>query len=314
MQDRAVVQSGRKKKFDREGFSYFLFILPVLALIILFKYKPLLGWYYAFTNYKVGMKSSMIQFVGLQNFGRMFMNMAYLEQVLQVLANTLIMAFMSIFLGTPLTVAFAICLNEMNSNRARRAVQTLTTLPHFISVVTLYSVVYFMLSNNGFVNTLLMNSGRIQTPINFMATPDHTYLKMWLYGMWKNTGWNAIVYLAAIAGIDQELYEAAMIDGAGRFRRIWHITVPGIIPTFFVLLVMSIGNLLNTGYEMQYVFQNAMNKQYIQTLDLYVYNQGISEGNIPFATAVGIMKSAVALILFSSANALSKSIRGTSVF
>lgn len=314
MQDRAVVQSRRKKKFDREGFSYFLFILPVLALIILFKYKPLLGWYYAFTNYKVGMKSSMIQFVGLQNFGRMFMNMAYLEQVLQVLANTLIMAFMSIFLGTPLTVAFAICLNEMNSNRARRAVQTLTTLPHFISVVTLYSVVYFMLSNNGFVNTLLMNSGRIQTPINFMATPDHTYLKMWLYGMWKNTGWNAIVYLAAIAGIDQELYEAAMIDGAGRFRRIWHITVPGIIPTFFVLLVMSIGNLLNTGYEMQYVFQNAMNKQYIQTLDLYVYNQGISEGNIPFATAVGIMKSAVALILFSSANALSKSIRGTSVF
>lgn len=314
MQDRAVVQSGRKKRFDREGFSYFLFILPVLALIILFKYKPLLGWYYAFTNYKVGMKSSMIQFVGLQNFGRMFMNMAYLEQVLQVLANTLIMAFMSIFLGTPLTVAFAICLNEMNSNRARRAVQTLTTLPHFISVVTLYSVVYFMLSNNGFVNTLLMNSGRIQTPINFMATPDHTYLKMWLYGMWKNTGWNAIVYLAAIAGIDQELYEAAMIDGAGRFRRIWHITVPGIIPTFFVLLVMSIGNLLNTGYEMQYVFQNAMNKQYIQTLDLYVYNQGISEGNIPFATAVGIMKSAVALILFSSANALSKSIRGTSVF
>lgn len=314
MQDRAVVQSGRKKRFDREGFSYFLFTLPVLALIILFKYKPLLGWYYAFTNYKVGMKSSMIQFVGLQNFGRMFMNMAYLEQVLQVLANTLIMAFMSIFLGTPLTVAFAICLNEMNSNRARRAVQTLTTLPHFISVVTLYSVVYFMLSNNGFVNTLLMNSGRIQTPINFMATPDHTYLKMWLYGMWKNTGWNAIVYLAAIAGIDQELYEAAMIDGAGRFRRIWHITVPGIIPTFFVLLVMSIGNLLNTGYEMQYVFQNAMNKQYIQTLDLYVYNQGISEGNIPFATAVGIMKSAVALILFSSANALSKSIRGTSVF
>lgn len=301
-------------RFDREGFSYFLFILPVLALIVLFKYKPLLGWYYAFTNYKVGMKPSMIQFVGLQNFGRMFLNMAYFEQVLQVLVNTLIMAFMSIFLGTPLTVAFSICLNEMNSNRARRAVQTLTTLPHFISVVTLYSVVYFMLSNNGFVNTLLINSGRIQTPINFMATPDHTYLKMWLYGMWKNTGWNAIVYLAAIAGIDQQLYEAAMIDGAGRFRRIWHITVPGIIPTFFVLLVMSIGNLLNTGYEMQYVFQNAMNKQYIQTLDLYVYNQGISEGNIPFATAVGIMKSAVALILFSSANTLSKSIRGTSVF
>ena len=304
----------KRKKFDREGFIYFLFIIPVLIYIIIFKYKPLTGWYYAFTDYKVGMKSSAIQYLGLKNFTNLVLNEAYLKQVLQVVENTLIMAFMSIFLSSPLTVLFAICLNEMNSTRARKLVQTLTTLPHFISVVTLYSVVYFMLSNSGFVNTLLMDMGKIDTPINFLATPDHTYLKMWLYGIWKNIGWNSIVYLAAIAGIDQELYEAAMIDGAGRFRRIWHITVPGIIPTFFVLLVMSIGNLLNTGYEMQYVFQNSMNQKYIQTIDLYVYNQGISDGNIPFATAVGMLKSVIALILFSSANALSKAIRGSSVF
>lgn len=304
----------KKKKFDREGFLYFLFVLPVIVYIFVFKYKPLTGWYYAFTNYKVGMKSSAIEYLGLKNFSNLFINEAYLRQVLQVVKNTLIMAFMGIFLSSPLTVTFAICLNEMNSTRARKIVQTITTLPHFISVVTLYSVVYFMLSNSGFVNTLLMNMGKITTPINFMATPDHTYLKMWLYGVWKNIGWNSIVYLAAIAGIDQQLYEAAMIDGAGRFQRMLHITVPGIIPTFFVLLVMSIGNLLNTGYEMQYVFQNSMNKQYIQTIDLYVYNQGISDGNIPFATAVGMLKSVIALILFSTANVLSRIVRGSSVF
>ncbi|MBR4235437.1 MAG: sugar ABC transporter permease [Clostridia bacterium] len=309
-----VSAGAKKKKFDREGFIYFLFIVPVIAYILLFKYKPLTGWYYAFTNYKVGMKSEAVTYVGLKNFANLFINEAYMKQVMQVVLNTLIMAFMSIFLSSPLTVTFAICLNEMNSSRARKLVQTITTLPHFISVVTLYSVVYFMLSNSGFVNTLLLNWGKIDTPINFLATPDHTYLKMWLYGVWKNLGWNAIVYIAAIAGIDQELYEAAMIDGAGRLQRILHITVPGIIPTFFVLLVINIGNLLNTGYEMQYVFQNSMNLKYIQTIDLYVYNQGISEGNIPFATAVGMLKSVIALVLFTTANTLSKTIRGSSVF
>ena len=178
----------------------------------------------------------------------------------------------------------------------------------------MYSMVYYMLSTSGFVNTVMKNLGLIEQPINFLATADHTYLKMFFYGLWKGLGWSAIVYLAAIAGIDQEQYEAAMIDGANRFQRIWHITVPGLLPTYFVLFIMGIGNFLNTGMEQYYVFQNAMNKEYIQVLDLYVYNQGISQGNIPYATAVGMLKSIVALVLFIAANTVSKVIRGSSVF
>lgn len=305
---------GKKRSRKREGFVYFLFILPVLVLVLLFMYKPLLGWYYAFTDYKPGRLLENTSYVGFKNFQRIFYSRAYTNQVLRVVQNTLIMAFMGIFMGSPLTVAFAILLSEMRSAKARRIVQTLTTLPHFISVVTLYAIVYFMLSYGGFVNSLLMSLKLIETPINFLTTADGTYIKMWLYNVWKNIGWSAIIYLAAIAGIDQELYEAVAIDGGGRFRKIWHITVPGILPTFFVLLVMGIGNLLNSGYAMQYVFQNSMNKKYIEVLDLYVYNQGIGEGNVPFATAVGILKSFIALVLFSAGNGISKLVRGTSVF
>ena len=134
------------------------------------------------------------------------------------------------------------------------------------------------------------------------------------YSKWKGLGWGAIVYLAAISGIDQELYEAALIDGAGRLQRIWHITVPGLIETYFVLLIKSFGNFLNTGMEQYYVFQNAMNQDYIQVLDLFVYNQGIKGGQISYATAIGTMKSLIALTLFTFANLLSKKVRGTSVF
>ncbi len=303
----------KRKKRNKEGFKYFMYIIPGLILVMLFAYKPIAGWVYAFTNYKPGMSWDRIDFVGLKNFTRMFANPAQRAQVAQVMVNTFAMAGLGQLTG-PLAMAFAIFLNEMNSKRCQRLVQTITTLPHFISWVIMYSMVYYMLSTSGFANTVLKNLGMIEQPINFLATADYTYLKMFLYGTWKGLGWSAIVYLAALAGIDQEQYEAAMIDGANRFQRIWHITVPGLLPTFFVLFIMGIGNFLNTGMEQYYVFQNAMNKEFIQVLDLYVYNQGIGQGNIPFATAVGMLKSIVALVLFIAANTVSKAIRGTSVF
>lgn len=307
------VSQRNQNVFRKEGFMHFLYIIPGLVLVALFAYKPLLGWVYAFTDYKAGMTWDRVDFVGLKNFTRIIGNPALRMQVRQVLINTFVMVGLNQLSG-PLAMAFAIFLSEMKSRSYRRLVQTVTTLPHFISWVIMYSMVFFMLSTSGFVNTLLLNLGRIQTPINFLATSDGTWLKMFLYGLWKGLGWSSIVYLAAIAGIDQEQYEAAMIDGANRMQRIRHITVPGLLPTFFVLFIMGIGNFLNTGMEQYYVFQNAMNKEYIQVLDLYVYNQGIGQGNIPYATAVGMLKSLIALVLFSSANALSRKVRGTSVF
>ena len=168
--------------------------------------------------------------------------------------------------------------------------------------------------DTGFVNRALISLNVIDKGVNFLADGHHMWLKMTMWQLWKSMGWNSILYLAAIAGIDQELYEAAQVDGASRIQQIMHITVPGLMPTFFVLLMLSIGNFINTGMESYFVFQNPMNKDTIEVLDLYVYNLGIGSGQISFSVAVGVMKSVIALILFTFANTASKKIRGTSVF
>lgn len=192
-------------------------------------------------------------------------------------------------------------------------VQVVTTLPNFISWVILFSLATALCGSNGLINTLLQNAGST-AQVNILNTNQHVWLTQVLLQTWKSTGWSAIIYFSALAGIDQSLYEAAMVDGAGRMQRIWHITLPSLIPTYFVLLIISIGNFLNTGIDQYLAFGNALNKQSIEVLDLYTYNLGIGSGQISFGVAVGIMKSVVALVLFSIANLASKKVRGTSVF
>lgn len=287
--------------------------LPCIVFIIIFSYLPLRGWLYALYNYKPGINLWDCEFVGLKHFASLFGNVILRNQMIRVLRNTFAMAGLGI-LFSPLTVIFAIFLNEMRSGPMRRIVQSLATLPHFISWVIMYSLAFFMLSTNGFVNNIMISLGLFENPVNFMSSSRHIWLTMTAYQQWKGLGWGAIVYLAAIAGIDQELYEASTIDGAGRFQQMWYVTVPGIIPTYFVLLILSFGQLLSIGFEQYFVFQNAINKGFIEVLDLYVYNQGIGSGNISYATAVGIMKSVVAIVLFTFANSLSKTVRGSSIF
>ena len=299
---------------QRDGVKLFFMLLPCLIFVFIFSSLPLWGWSYSFFNYKPGKALLDCEFVGWDHFTRLFGNPVLRRQLIMVLRNTLAMAGLGV-LFSPLTPVFAICMSELTNRRYRKIVQTLTTLPHFISWTIMYSLVFFMLNvNTGFINNLLVQTGVLDQPVNFLVSQDHVWLTMQGYGLWKGLGWGAIVYMAAIAGIDQELYEAAMIDGAGRLQRIWYITVPGLVETYFVLLIISFGNFLNTGMEQYYVFQNAMNQDYIQVLDLYVYNQGIKGGQVSYATAIGTMKSLIALVLFTFANILSKKVRGTSVF
>ena len=299
---------------QRDGVKLFFMLLPCLIFVFIFSYLPLWGWSYSFFNYKPGKALLDCEFVGWDHFTRLFGNPVLRRQLIMVLRNTLAMAGLGV-LFSPLTPVFAICMSELTNRRYRKIVQTLTTLPHFISWTIMYSLVFFMLNvNTGFINNLLVQTGVLDQPVNFLVSQDHVWLTMQGYGLWKGLGWGAIVYMAAIAGIDQELYEAAMIDGAGRLQRIWYITVPGLVETYFVLLIISFGNFLNTGMEQYYVFQNAMNQDYIQVLDLYVYNQGIKGGQVSYATAIGTMKSLIALVLFTFVNILSKKVRGTSVF
>lgn len=302
------------KLYKQRGFRLFLIVSPLLLLIFVFSYLPLYGWIYAFFNYKPGRALFDCQFVGLGNFKKMVMDKYALEELIQVLRNTFAMSFLGI-LTSPLPMLFAVFLGEISFMPFRKTVQTLTTIPNFISWVLVYSVAYAMFSvNDGFVNRLLVNAGLITEGINFLASDKHVWLTMLGYSTWKGLGWSAIMYIACMAGIDGEQYEAAKVDGANRMQRIWYITIPGLLPTYFVLLLLSIANLINNGMEQYFVFQNAMNKASIEVLDLYVYNQGMAGVNYSYATAVSMLKSVVSVTLLLFANKLSKLIRGESVF
>lgn len=305
--EKEIISLGALRK--KRGKKLFLFILPGLIYVFVFHYLPLWGWGYGFVNYKPGRDLLESEYVGLKNFTILFSNAVLRKNIFQSLKNTLGIQFLS-YLCSPLPIVFAVFLNELKSNRFKKIAQTVSTLPHFISWVIMFALAHSLLSSNGLVNTYLLEWGIIDTPINVLTSDKHVWITQVALQQWKNLGWDAIVYFAAIAGIDQELYEAAMVDGAGRMKRIWHITVPHLIPTFFVLLIMNIGSVLSTGIDQYFVFGNALNKQFIETFDLYVYNLGIGGGKISYGVAVGMMKSAVALTLFSSANYLSKKVRG----
>ena len=195
----------------------------------------------------------------------------------------------------------------------RKVVQTVTTLPNFISWVLVYSIAYSMFNSTGMMNTLLSNMGAISEPILFLnQSGPGVWLTQWLWLTWKNLGWSSIMYIAAISGIDNELYEAARVDGASRMKMIWYITIPCLLPTFFVLLMLNIANFLNNGMEQYYVFQNSFNKQYIQVLDLYVFNTAMGAGSYSVSVAISMLKSVVSLVLLVLANGASKLIRGES--
>ncbi len=296
----------------RTSVSMFLWVAPLLALAFAFSYFPLFGWVYALYDYKPALGLSGSRFVGLQWFELLVSSPTQLAVIGRVLLNTLAISFLGIATSV-LPLAFAVFLNEVRSRRFRNAVQTLTTLPNFISWVLVYMIAFSMFSSGGLVNDLLLDSGLITTPAKFLDTDQNVWLTMTLWSVWKGLGWGAIIYLAAIAGVDQSLYESARIDGAGRFQTMWYITVPQLMPTFFVLLLLSIANLLNNGIEQYFVFQNAFNRESIQVLDLYVYNLGITGNSLSLATAVGMLKSVVSVALLFTVNALAKRVRGESI-
>jgi len=291
----------------------FIYTLPLLLIVFLMSYLPVYGWIYSFYNYKPGMKLADSAFIGLKNLVMMARDPFSRSNVLRVLTNTAGISLLGI-LFSPLSMMLAILLNEVRAGSYKKVVQSLTTIPYFIGWVLVYALAFSMLStNDGFINRLLVNTGVLSTPVNFLASNSHVWLTMVLYGVWKGLGWGAIMYLAAIAGISGELYEAARVDGAGRFTCIRYITVPGLMPTFFVLLLLSFANFFNLGMEQYYVFQNAMNKNSIEVVDLYVYNQGIASVNYSFSTAVGMLKSIISIILLFGANYISKLARGQSI-
>jgi putative aldouronate transport system permease protein len=300
-----VVMNKRKVR----GYKEFLYILPFLILVGIFSYYPLYGWVYAFFDYRPPFPLSMDRFVGLKWFKSMVENSVKIKQLLSVLRNTFAISGLSLLFSW-FPMIFAVFLNEIKNKKFKRFVQTVTTLPNFISWVLVYSIAYCILNSTGVVNSVLMSLGLIDTPQLFLQSSEHVWFKMWLWLTWKNAGWAAIMYIAAISGIDEQLNEAARVDGASRMKVIWHITIPSLLPTYFVLVMLNLANFLSNGMEQFYVFQNSFNKDYIQVLDLYVYNLAIGSGGYPLSTAISMFKSIVSIILLFTTNKVSKFIRG----
>ncbi len=303
--------AGEKLEMEAK-YQLFLMLLPFLALVFAFSYLPLYSWRYAFYDYSAGGTISSESFVGMKWFKVLVQNPAYVQRLLTVLKNTLAMSALGIATSW-VPMIFAIFLTEARSARFKRFVQTFTTIPNFISWVLVYAIAFAIFNTDGFINTLLTNLTGTNYDTNYLGNADHMWLKMLLWGMWKGVGWSAIIYISGIAGIDQQLYEAATVDGAGRFQKMFYITLPGLLPTYVVMLVMSIAGILSNGMDQYLVFTNANNKDIIEVLDLYVYNLGIGNGSIPLSTVVGMAKSIISVVLLFIANTASKWIRGSSV-
>ena len=296
----------------KEKYRLFLLILPFLILCFMFSYFPLYGWVYALFDYKAPLRLSQCDFVGLKWFKTLFSNSTQISQLLVVMKNTFAMSLLGIATSF-LPVLFAVFLNEIKCKWFKNLVQTLTTLPNFISWTLVYSIAFCLFAPSGMMNTVLQELGWISAPLKILDSGEHVWLQMILWSTWKGLGWGAIMYLAGIAGIDPELYDAASVDGASRWQRIKNITIPLIMPTYFVMLMLSVANFLNNGMDQYFVFQNSFNKQSIQVLDLYVYNIGMTGKSLSLATAIGILKSFVSVTLLTIVNFVSRRTRGESI-
>ena len=286
----------KKQKFLLIG-TFFL-----VAYGVLFYYWPLTGWLMAFENYKP--KSGILgsKFVGLDKFRFLFGDDVFIKAV----RNTFAMGVINIVTTTFMAVLTAVLLNEVKRAWIKKPIQTISYLPHFLSWIVVTGILHDSLSASGIVNDLLLRFGFVKQAINFFAFPKYFWWIVAFAQNWKETGWNAIIYLAAITAIDPALYEAASIDGADRLQKIRYITLPGIKPTFLVLLLMNVGNVLNAGFEVQYLLGNGLVQSVSQTIDIYVLKWGISQNDYSLGTAAGLFKSLVSIALVVIANAFAR--------
>lgn len=288
-------------------------MLPGTVLMILFSIVPLFGLLLAFKNYKVtegiiGVFTS--PFYGFQNFKIIFAN----HDFLNMLKNTLGINLLGQMIAIPLTIIFALFINEIRDKRMKSFVQTVTYMPHFVSWVVFGGIVIILLNADGAINEILMKLGILESPVVFMAEPKYFWAIAIVSNIVKEIGWGTILYTAAISGVDQELYEAAEIDGAGRYRKMKYITLPGIKGTVIIMIIFAVAGIMNNNFDQIYILQNPFNLERSEVIDTYIYKAGLQQLQFGMAAAINIFKSALALILLVSANAVSKKLTDRGLF
>lgn len=298
----------RKKNFLyylRRDWRLYLLLLVPLACVIIFKYAAYPGLRIAFLDYKPAKGYAGSQFVGFQNFVKIFSD----KDFLRALKNSIVFNLLDLVVGFPAPIILALLLNELRYPRFKKVTQTILYLPHFLSWVIVASISYTLLKpETGLVNILLMNTGLIDKGIPFLTEKWHWAVSYLLIAVWQSMGWGTIVYLAAITGINGELYEAAFLDGSTRWKNIWYITLPGIKGTAVTILIMNLGRLMGSNFERLDSFGNVQVKEFQYQLAIYIYEKGLSSGIFSRATAVGLFQSLVGLMLVLIADRIAKSL------
>jgi ABC-type polysaccharide transport system permease subunit len=305
----AGLKNPLKKGLLKKDYKLLVYLIPFMVFVFAFSYVPLAGWGIAFFDYFPGMPLNKMEFVGLGQFQRIFKDLGNLSRVMR---NTVTFALLG-YLVSPLPIIMAISLNEVRSTRLKRVIQTVTTFPNFISWIIINALAFQFFSNSGLVSTLFQQWGWTDGPFSLLAQEDSVYVFQTLLGVWKGVGWSSVIYLAAIVGIDQELFEAADIDGASRMQKIFHITVPSVLPTFIVLSLLAISSFVGVGFDQYFLFNNPMVADKIEVIDLYVYRVGLLNSDYSFGTAVGILKSLISIAMLFGMNGVSKKLRGYGV-
>lgn len=296
------------KRITKYRGMYFLFLIPFVYLIV-FKYVPILGNVLAFRKYSASAPLFGSRWMGLTYFKMLFEDINFYNRFL----NTIILSLETLLIGFPTPIIFALLVNEIKNKNAKKFVQTVSYLPHFISIVVVVGFINSLLSpNTGVINMLRVHFG--MEPINYITKPEWFRTIYIVSDVWQNMGWNAIIYIAALSSVDSQLYEAAMIDGAGRWKQTLHVTIPGIMPTIVITLIMSVGSMLAIGYEKVLLLMNNLNKETADVISTYVYRLGIVDSNYSYSTAVGLFNAVIGLILVCSANYVCRKVSDISLW
>lgn len=296
-----------KRELVKNRYLYLLAI-PVIAFYALFLYGPMFGLVIAFKQYNIGQGILQSKWVGFQYFQEFFKSIYFSRTLL----NTFIISFADILFGFPLPIIFALLLNELRGTRFKKTVQTVTYLPHFISMVVICGMITDFFSTDGVISRLIAMLGGEN--MNYLASPKWFRTIFVGTNVWQSFGWNSIIYLAALTGVDAQLYEAATIDGAGRFKQLWHVTLPGILPTIMIMLIMRLGQVLSVGYEKIILLYSPSTYNVADVISSYVYRIGIGGSRYSYSAAVGLFQSVINVLMLLLANRLSAKFSETSLF
>lgn len=288
----------------------YVMIIPGIIVLLVFSYLPMFGLVLSFTNYSLSNPLSPGEWAGFDNFKELFENTDFLLS----LKNTLGISFFKIGIGFIVTVTFALLISELVFVKFKKIVQTISYLPYFVSWIIVAGLMIDWLSDTGLITQLLLNLHIIDSPVYFLGNSKYFWSVAVLSDIWKNTGYGSIIYIAAISGIDVQLYEAAVMDGAGRLAKIRHITLPGIFPTTVVLLILSLGGIMNANFDQIFALSNPLNIESSQILDILSYRTGLSMGRISYATSIGLFRSVVSLTFLLAANWLARKTTKESLF